>query len=124
MTDSRSLAVDEFRRDWEEALALTGTLPRQVPERAPVDEVTERLCGHVELLIFQLDKAVNEMAEDIPDRETARWLLVRARRTLADGPGGTDRSAAVRAEDLALGCRALTSLLALVSRPIALATSS
>lgn len=109
MTDGR-LDFDLFRPAWTEALELTSGLPAKVPERAEVDRLTGNLRRHVELLAVALAVAIEGRPEDTSDRETARWLLVRTRKALGDGPGSNHRAAAVHLEDLALTCRALATL--------------
>jgi uncharacterized protein DUF6415 len=75
-----------------------------------VDRLTGYLLGHVELLVGELEAAVERQSEDTSDREVARWLLIRTRKAPGDGPGPNHRTAAVHLEDLALTCRALATL--------------
>ncbi len=110
MPDSRPLDFDLFRQTWTEALELTNGLPTALPARAEVDRLAGFLGGHVELLAAELEAAIEAQSEDTSDRETARWLLVRARKSLDEGAGPNDRTAAVHVEDLALTCRALAAL--------------
>jgi hypothetical protein len=117
VTDDRPLDFDMFlqtwdmfRQAWTEALELTGGLPAKVPDRVEVDRLTGDLRRYVELLGVALEVAFEGRSEDTSDRETARWLLVRTRKALDDGPGSNHRTAAVHVEDLALTCRALATL--------------
>ncbi|MEV2214644.1 DUF6415 family natural product biosynthesis protein [Streptomyces sp. NPDC050997] len=110
MTDGRPLDFGMFRQAWTEALELTDGLPAKVPDRSEVDRLTGHLRQHVELLAAALEAAIQGQSEDTTDRETARWLLVRTRKALDDGPGPDHRTAAVHVEDLALTCRALATL--------------
>ncbi|MFJ9152645.1 DUF6415 family natural product biosynthesis protein [Streptomyces sp. NPDC102270] len=110
MTDGRPLDFDMFCEAWTEALELTSGLPAKVPEGAEVDRLSGNLRRHVELLAVALEVAVEGWSEDTSDRETSRWLLVRTRKTLDDGPGSNHHTAAVHLEDLALTCRALATL--------------
>ncbi|MGW4907693.1 DUF6415 family natural product biosynthesis protein [Streptomyces sp. NPDC004270] len=108
--DGRSLDFDLFRQTWTEALELTGGLPHTVPDQAVVERLASRLRGHVELLADEVEAAVEGQPLDTCDRETARWLLVRTRKVLDEGPSPNRRVAAFRLEDLALSCRALAAL--------------
>ncbi|SFE78538.1 DUF6415 family natural product biosynthesis protein [Streptomyces mirabilis] len=110
MSDSRPLDCDRFRQAWMEALELTDGLPASVPDRAEVERLTGCLHSLVELLLAELEAAIEGQLEDTSDRETARWFLVRTRKALDEGPGSTHRTAAVHLEDLALTCRALAAL--------------
>ncbi|MCT9080295.1 DUF6415 family natural product biosynthesis protein [Streptomyces fulvoviolaceus] len=110
MCDSRPLDFDLLRQTWTEALALTNGLPATVPCRAEVDRLTGYLRGAVEVLVAELEAAIEGQPEDTSDRETARWLLIRTRKALDEGPGLNHRTAAVHVEDLALTCRALVTL--------------
>ncbi|WP_405612625.1 DUF6415 family natural product biosynthesis protein [Streptomyces sp. NBC_00076] len=110
MTDGRPLDFGMLRQTWTEALELTNALPAKVPDRTEVDRLTGYLRGAVGLLAAELEAAIEGHPEDTSDRETVRWLLVRTRKALADGPGPDHRTAAVHVEDLALTCRALATL--------------
>ncbi|MEV0635915.1 DUF6415 family natural product biosynthesis protein [Streptomyces sp. NPDC050619] len=110
MRDRRPLDFDLFRRAWTDALELSSGLPATVPDRAEVDRLTGYLRGYVELLAGELEAAIEAQPEDTSDRETARWLLIRARKTLDEGPGPNHHTAAVHVEDMALTCRALATL--------------
>jgi hypothetical protein len=110
VSDGRPLDFDMLRQAWTEGLELTSGLPTKVPDRAEVDRLTGNLRRNVELLAVALEGAIEGWSEDDSDRETARWLLVRTRKALDDGPGSNHRTAAVHLEDLALTCRALATL--------------
>ncbi|MFF4499112.1 DUF6415 family natural product biosynthesis protein [Streptomyces sp. NPDC001401] len=110
VADSRSLDLELFRQTWTEALELTNGLPATVPDWDEVDRLTGYLRRHVELLAAELETVIEGQEKDTSDRETARWLLVRTRKALNDGPSPDHRTAAVRMEDLALTCRALAAL--------------
>ncbi|MFF4797219.1 DUF6415 family natural product biosynthesis protein [Streptomyces sp. NPDC001351] len=110
MPEGRLLDFDLVSQAWAEALELTSGLPATVPNRAEVDALTRYLHRHVELLAAELEAAIEGQEEDTSDRETARWLLIRARTALDDEPSSDHRTAAVHMEDLALTCRALYAL--------------
>ncbi len=99
--------AERMRRDWSEALELTGRMPPSVPVRDRVDPLTVRLREHVERLVPDMEAAIAATCHDTTNRKTARWLLARVRTTLDQGPGPGARTAAVHMEDLALSCRAL-----------------
>ncbi|GAA2520689.1 DUF6415 family natural product biosynthesis protein [Streptomyces longisporus] len=110
MSESRLLDSDLARQAWSKALELSSGLPATIPDRSEVDTLTRYLHGHVELLVAELEAAIEGQHEDTSDRETARWLLIRARKALDDEPSSDHRTAAVHMEDLALTCRALDAL--------------
>lgn len=104
----RTERIDEAaaRRLLTEVLDLTGTLPHTVPTRARIDPAAAELRVYVEDLVCAVEVLIKD-EDDSSDRETAQWLIGRARKTLAAKAPATDQEAAVWAEDLALTCRVL-----------------
>lgn len=89
------------------AAALTVGMPDAPPDSAELAEITAQLCGHVELLMLEVKAAARELGEDSVEALTVKWLIVRAKKALQEGPGQTIQSAAVHAEELAAVCAAL-----------------
>ncbi|MEU9167650.1 DUF6415 family natural product biosynthesis protein [Streptomyces sp. NPDC048420] len=99
-----------------EALSVTRDVPRELPVRKRVNQLTPVLRDDVEMLVPHVQERIDRIPDE-ENRKTAQWLLTRARSNLLDGPGSTDLSAAQHLEDLAHVARALMTLVDLAAAP-------
>ncbi|MFF7954000.1 DUF6415 family natural product biosynthesis protein [Streptomyces griseorubiginosus] len=93
----------------QEALSVTRDLPRYLPARKRIDQLTPPLRKDVEALIPHLTALADSIPDGV-DLRTVAHVVTSAREELAKGPGDDDETASLHLEALAYAARGLVSL--------------